>query len=79
MSTSKICSRCKGDKDLSEFQKDKTRPDGYMYHCKLCRLKFERVRRGKDPEGPYYRRPNGDPFNRKKYREEKRAYYTANQ
>ena len=33
----KICSKCKIEKDLSEFHKDKNRIDGYSYHCKECR------------------------------------------
>ena len=32
----KICSKCKTEKELSEFNKDKTRTDGYSYLCKFC-------------------------------------------
>lgn len=32
----KTCSKCKGNKPLSEFRKDKTRSDGYSYTCKSC-------------------------------------------
>lgn len=33
----KVCTKCKIEKDLSEFNKDKTRPDGYSYWCRACR------------------------------------------
>lgn len=34
--TTKVCSRCKVEKDLSEFGKEKRTKDGYKYHCKKC-------------------------------------------
>lgn len=33
----KICSRCKIEKDVGCFSKDKTRKDGLQYFCKNCR------------------------------------------
>jgi hypothetical protein len=33
----KRCSKCDGDKELSEFTKCKTSKDGLQYHCKECR------------------------------------------
>jgi len=33
----KICNTCKKEKELSEFNKNKTRPDGYQHRCKECR------------------------------------------
>lgn len=33
----KNCSRCKENKELSEFQKDSSRKDGLSYHCNYCR------------------------------------------
>ena len=32
----KICSKCKGEKLLSDFTKDKNRCDGYYVYCKEC-------------------------------------------
>lgn len=33
----KICSECKEDKPLAEFNKNKRRKDGYHEYCKCCR------------------------------------------
>jgi len=33
----KICPRCKQEKELSEFAKDKYNPDGLTIRCKKCR------------------------------------------
>lgn len=33
----KICCKCKIEKEKSEFSKDKNQKDGYTYSCKLCR------------------------------------------
>ena len=33
----KICTKCKKRKKLSEFHKNKSMKDGYHYNCKLCR------------------------------------------
>jgi len=35
----KICSKCKEDKDVCEFGKDSTRKNGYSYLCKSCLIK----------------------------------------
>jgi len=32
----KVCSRCKQEKSLSEFNKNKSKNDGYQYYCKVC-------------------------------------------
>lgn len=33
----KICSRCKIEKSLSDFYKNRTTKDGYAYECKKCK------------------------------------------
>jgi hypothetical protein len=33
----KVCSKCKIEKSLEDFPKDKGRPDGYYVYCKECR------------------------------------------
>ena len=33
----KVCSKCRLEKKLDEFPKDKNRNDGHYVHCKLCR------------------------------------------
>ncbi len=35
----KVCSKCKEEKELTEFGKDKSRKGGYSYLCKLCLIK----------------------------------------
>jgi hypothetical protein len=39
----KICSKCKEDKLLSEFVKDKKRKDGYYPQCKICRKEHYKI------------------------------------
>jgi hypothetical protein len=38
----KICSKCKFEKDVCEFRKDKTKSDGIYSSCKECKLKWRR-------------------------------------
>ncbi len=37
----KICSRCKVEKELSEFSKNRARRDGFQHACKECRREAE--------------------------------------
>jgi hypothetical protein len=32
----KVCAKCKEEKKLTEFSKDKTKKDGFQYKCKSC-------------------------------------------
>jgi Recombination endonuclease VII len=36
----KKCSKCKKKKDISDFYKTKTNPDGHSSHCKKCYEKY---------------------------------------
>lgn len=36
MIINKVCSKCKLEKSLGDFHKDKTSPNGYTYYCKAC-------------------------------------------
>lgn len=38
----KTCSKCKKEKNLNEFHKNKTKKDGYSYHCIECHKKYQR-------------------------------------
>ena len=38
----KRCSRCQEEKNISEYRRDKSKPDGFQYHCKQCRRNFDR-------------------------------------
>ena len=47
----KTCSRCKLEKELSEFSKRKRSKDGYQYECKSCaKENLLRARYGITPE-----------------------------
>lgn len=41
---SKICSKCKVEKDESEFYNNKLNVDGLDYYCKNCRKKLSAIR-----------------------------------
>ena len=45
----KVCSKCKEEKSLDGFYKDKSTKDGYNYKCKDCRRKADQDRRESDP------------------------------
>lgn len=46
----KYCWVCKQEKPLSEFYKDKHRPDGYGQKCKDCDRIFRRGKRKRNPD-----------------------------
>lgn len=41
----KTCRKCNAEKLLSEFHKDKLRPDGLFPYCKTCRIKPKKKRK----------------------------------
>ena len=62
----KHCPRCNLDKNISEFSKDKNRPDGYRWMCKLCRKKENIIYR--ENHIKYYQKHKDKIcLNRKKY------------
>lgn len=67
------CSGCQHDKPENEFYREKYRVRGYSIWCKMCALKRERKRRGKDVNAPL---PGTSKFDRKKHREINKDYYT---
>lgn len=40
--TTKTCGRCNQEKTLSDFNRDRHRPEGYSYHCRACRRGINR-------------------------------------
>lgn len=40
----KTCTRCGFEKELLEFPKDRSRKDGHVSHCKVCRQELSAVR-----------------------------------
>jgi len=59
----KICLKCKKEKELDEFNKNKTSKDGYQSYCKSCKKEIDIDSLDKDPK----RRENQKERN-KKYR-----------
>jgi hypothetical protein len=47
MESSKICARCKIEKDINEYHKLKSSKDGYKKECKSCRSEESKQRRQK--------------------------------
>ena len=56
----KVCSKCKIERPVKEFHKDKSRKDGLYFHCKVCQAKKYK----------YYYKTNPDKL--KKYQKEYR-------
>jgi hypothetical protein len=54
----KVCSKCKEEKKVCEFSKDKSRKDGLLYSCKECeKIKFKIYRENnKDKLSEKYKR-----------------------
>ena len=57
----KRCSRCRKTKDLSEFGKDVTNPDGLKYWCKSCKNKDNAAWRAENPGYDVKRKYGLDP------------------
>lgn len=66
----KTCCRCKNEKDLDDFGKNKNNKDGYQYQCKVCRNEMHRIGFKK-----YY--TSGGKEVKKKYMLENKEHYTA--
>ncbi len=56
----KVCSKCKEEKSLSEFNKNKAKKDGYQHNCKVCQALATKK---------HYERTKDVYFNRKKEHE----------
>lgn len=41
----KVCNKCRQDKQLSEYNRCRTNPDGYQYTCRPCQVAYRRERR----------------------------------
>ena len=73
----KVCTKCKEEKKLTEFDKDKDKKDGLTYRCKSCRKKYRQA--NKEYFKEYYQ------ANKEKVKEYRQAnkervkeYYQAN-
>jgi 5-methylcytosine-specific restriction endonuclease McrA len=46
----KVCSKCKENKEISYFSKDKGAKDGFQHKCKLCAKAYDEISRAKNKE-----------------------------
>ena len=62
----KRCTKCKKDKDFSDFHVFKNSKDGYYTHCKKCKKKYDKEYRKSNKIQSLYKS--------KKYRDRKKEY-----
>jgi len=81
----RVCSKCKNKKDLSDFNKDKNRKDGYRSQCKTCIKDYYRVNKERHAANmAEYYRLNKDQYieyyetNKEQILDQKRKYRDAN-
>lgn len=65
----KICRKCKEEKELSEFSKDKSRKDGLYCYCKKCKSGYKT---NKETLNLWYQK------NKESNKEKRKIYYQAN-
>lgn len=71
----KVCSKCKIDKELYEFQKNKHSKDGYRSECSECSKLMKKLK-PKNIINQYHK--NYRDKNREKYNEKQKKYYWNN-
>jgi hypothetical protein len=75
----KTCSRCKTDKPVSDFGKDKNRQDGLYPCCKQCKNEAERISYRKPDnlqrKKEYSKKYNSDPVKRQEQAEQHKKWY----
>ena len=76
--TEKICKKCHEAKPLSEFGKNKERPDGLQSQCKPCLAAAKRAQYAADPEKHKARHREWAQANADHLREYKREYEQKN-
>ena len=76
--TMKTCTKCKTEKDLTEFYRAVAFPDGLDYSCKACTTERNRLWRKKNRESDRIYTRNYYAKNREKFRERDRIYKREN-
>lgn len=71
----KICSKCRQEKELTEFSKNKSSKDGFHHRCKLCVRQYNKDNKEHNAKYNklYYQ------INKDSIRAQKMDYYYANQ
>ena len=74
----KLCSRCKVEKPVSEFHKDRRAATGYQVYCKVCKLDMQRNSPTRKAVVDRYREANREICNARSVASMKknREYYT---
>jgi 5-methylcytosine-specific restriction endonuclease McrA len=85
--STKVCSKCKVEKNTSEFHKNRSRDDGLQHYCKMCQSFMQKVYYNPENSKAYYL-ANRDRINavrrayvarnKEKISERHKAYYIAN-
>lgn len=71
----KLCSKCKTEKPLTEFSKNKNNKDGHSYWCRDCRRQMTRDKEQLNPEETNARKRLWDKENADKVKEIKAKSY----
>ncbi len=69
----KKCSRCKETMSIKEFYKDKYKPDGYKYYCKMCCKTYRQSENGLEAQ----RRGDKKYRQSEKGKKNKRSYWQS--
>jgi len=77
MST-KICSKCEIEKDMSEFSAHKSKPGGLRAHCKACQKVAGKAYRETNRDKELTRKKAYRETNRDRMLAQKKAYYETN-
>lgn len=75
----KVCSRCKEEKSISDFNKDRSRKDGIRGTCRACAKEKRRKYREENREKAREYQRKYQENNREKVRERARKYRENNQ
>ena len=75
----KTCSKCKEEKPLDAFSKDRTRADGLNYRCKTCKSAEASLRYKEDPEKVCSQTTKWQKQNKEKVSAARKLWRTRNQ
>lgn len=73
----KVCSKCKIEKDESEFYKDRVNKDGLQYRCKTCRKEYSKSEKWKIYKSEYNKKYPKSEKRKEKLLEHRRKYYKS--
>ena len=79
----KTCSKCKEDKEFSEFNKRKLMSDGYRSECRECQSVYCKSHYSKQDKEKHLERGRAwhraNPHKSKEYKNKRRGYYNAHE